>query len=174
MRLNAKILLAVGFASTLLLASTSITLADGPDCEMDNRALQTMEDARVTVITPPGRKVELDVKLAGTYYTRAQGFQKVCAERIAQTPILFTFGAAVLPSFHMRNVVAPIDIVFLKVDGSVDSFHAMQPYTEGGSRPQYAPNDPIVAALEVRPGLFSDEQITADSVFTWEVVKAQK
>jgi uncharacterized membrane protein (UPF0127 family) len=140
-------------------------------CEMDNKALRAMRSGLVTIATPQGRRVQLNVKIADNNYTRAQGFQRVCAERIAAEPILFVFGVPVIPNFHMNNVVAPIDIAFINEQGRIDVIHKMQVYGNSGYKPRYGPSSPVVAALEVSPSFFEKNSLSSDSAITWEVVK---
>ncbi len=125
----------------------------------------------VTIATPQGRRVQLNVKIADNNYTRAQGFQRVCAERIAAEPILFVFGVPVIPNFHMNNVVAPIDIAFINEQGRIDVIHKMQVYDNSGYKTRYGPSSPVVAALEVSPSFFEKNSLSSDSAITWEVVK---
>ncbi len=150
----------------LALTLTASTRAENA-CEMDNRALQAMRDGIVTIASPSGRQVQLKVKIADNNYTRGQGFQRVCAEQIAAMPILFLFGMEVLPSFHMHNVIAPIDIAFIDAHGSIDSMYKMRPYGPTDGAPRYTPKAPIVAALEVSPAFFEQNAIGPDSIITW-------
>ena len=140
-------------------------------CEMDNKALRAMRDGVVTIATPQGRRFQLAVKVADNNYTRAQGFQRVCAERIAAEPILFVFTSPVRPNFHMNNVVAPIDIAFINAQGRIDVIHKMKVYDSSGRKQYYGPKLPVVAALEVSPSYFEENSIGSDSVITWELVQ---
>ena len=140
-------------------------------CEMDNKALRAMRNGLVTIATPQGRRVQVEVKIADNNYTRAQGFQRVCAERIAAEPILFVFSAPVVPNFHMNNVVAPIDIAFINEQGQINVIHKMQVYDNSGYKPYYGPKLPVVAALEVSPSFFENNSIGTDSVITWKVAQ---
>ena len=140
-------------------------------CEMDNKALRAMRDGLVNIATQQGRRFQLEVKIADNNYTRSQGFQRVCADRIAALPILFVFGTPVIPNFHMNNVVAPIDIAFINEQGRIAVIHKMQVYDNSGYKPRYGPKLPVVAALEVSPSFFEKNSIGSDSVITWEIAQ---
>ncbi len=140
-------------------------------CELDNAALQAMY--RSTVSFESGSNGDettknIVVKTADNNATRAAGFQRVCASTIAKTPILFLFNSPVIPNFHMNNVVAAIDIAFIDEHGEIESIHAMQPYSLLLlKKPLYSPKRPIVAALEARPGFFSDNNLMAGDAIRW-------
>ncbi|WP_189400009.1 DUF192 domain-containing protein [Arenicella chitinivorans] len=127
----------------------------------------------VSIGLSDGSQHTLNARLADNNATRAAGFQRVCASTIADTPILFVFPRAFKPQFHMHNVVAPIDIAFIHESGAIDSIQAMQPYVLGSrNKPLYGPNKPVIAALEVRPGLFSDLRVDLGAVIQWQVPAA--
>ena len=144
------------------------------NCELDNAALQVMPYGQVTIIREDGSSLQLPVKIANDSHTRAAGFQRVCEATIESMPILFVFPSAVQPSFHMNNVLAPIDIVFISESGSVDSFHSMRPYVVMSSdKPRYTSSGKIVAALEVHEGFFSQHDIATTAKFSWKLGKPQ-
>ncbi|NND82769.1 MAG: DUF192 domain-containing protein [Gammaproteobacteria bacterium] len=146
-------------------------VAAQPACQVDNPQLQAMPDAVVTVQTRAGSQFEFNVRLANTPTTRAAGFQHVCAEEIARLPILFIFQRAAQPRFHMNNVVAPIDIAFIKSNGEIESVQAMQPYVMGARRkPLYFPAQPVTAALEANPGFFKANSIAVGDRMSWRLV----
>lgn len=158
------------FLVGVLLYAVVSTNSAAKECELDNEAHRAMSDVKVTYTLENGKEKAITAKLADNVATRAAGFQLVCASVIAAKPILFVFPRARTPSFHMNNVVAPIDIVFIDEEGAVDSFHAMQPYSMVQlSKPLYSSKNPIIAALETRPGFFADEGIDANTVFTWQL-----
>jgi len=137
-------------------------------CEKTNADLQAMKEAKVSFRFEDGDTKEISVLLADTNQTRAAGFQRVCESTIEAKPILFFFESPIITSFHMNNVVAPIDIAFIDQDGRIDSFHAMQTYVLGStSKPLYRSKGRIVAALEVRPGFYSENNIDITTVVSW-------
>lgn len=157
--------------SSLLMAMSISAQA----CQLNNAALQAMGNASVhfyssdqELISNKNAFFDVGVRLADTAQTRAAGFQYVCDSVIKETPILFLFQRPIRPSFHMRNVVAPIDIAFIREDGSIDSFYAMKPYVLGSKRkPVYSPRRPVIAALEVAPGFFQNNKISKSTFVAW-------
>ena len=138
-------------------------------CELDNSDLQAMSEATV-VFSRDGASVhEVDVRLADNIQTRAAGFQRVCASVIAEKPILFLFENERRPRFHMRNVVAPIEITFIRKNGTIDAQHLMQPYSVMMlQKPTYGSNGPVIAALETEPGYFEAHKLNAEMAVSWK------
>jgi len=157
-------LLCVGGLSVSGLAAAKV------NCEMDNAALQEMTPSTVRFVRVDGSVFEIDVRTASNNKTRAQGFQRVCREAIAAKPILFIFDQEVMPRFHMNNVVAGIDIAFIKKDGAIESIQAMMPYTlVSKERPLYGPKEPILVALEAHPGFYKKHKLVGSRV-SWAPV----
>ena len=140
-------------------------------CQMSNKVLRTMPPGEVEFIRADGSRLTLAVLIAANGFQRAQGFQNVCAERIAQTPILFDMQAEVVPSFHMRNVVSALDIAFIDAGGRIESIQHMPVYTnEADSKQRYRPNRRIRAALETTPGYFALHNIDVSTKLSWRQV----
>lgn len=138
------------------------------NCELDNAALQAMPIVEVTLTREDGSQHRLPAKLADNNTTRAAGFQRVCAATIEAMPILFVFQQEAIPSFHMNNVVAPIDIAFIDKRGRIESIQAMKPYSMLQRRkPLYSPSRPVLSAFEVRPGFFDKHEISLGHNMTW-------
>lgn len=142
------------------------------NCQLDNGALQAMPDTELSMINSSNETLLFVVRAALNNQTRAAGFQRVCASTIAEKPILFVFDRPTVPQFHMRNVVAPIDIAFIDEQGKVVNIQAMKPYVVGSIiRPLYSPGVKVVAALEVSPGFFMKNKIAVGSVVKWSLVE---
>jgi uncharacterized protein len=86
------------------------------------------------------------VRLAATAATRAHGFQDVPEDELHREAIYFHFDAPLVPSFHMRNVAAPLWVAWITPDGKVAEMVLMEP-----GRSLYSPRDPIAGALEFSP-----------------------
>jgi uncharacterized membrane protein (UPF0127 family) len=84
--------------------------------------------------------------IADDHRTRGQGFQNVPPARIREAMIYFRFADPSIPSFHMRNVTAPLAIAWIDRDDRVIGISIMRPETSG-----YRPPAPVIAALEVHP-----------------------
>ncbi len=153
----------------------SALLVCGPamaECEMDNAALQAMKDITVIFTRTDKSQFSITAKYADNNTTRAAGFQRVCSERVDNTAILFHFERALIPSFHMNNVVAPLDIAFIDEQGQVDSIHLMQVYSLLlRNKPLYSSTKPIVAALEARKNFYVDNKVDAGTTITWELIE---
>ncbi|MBX2848088.1 MAG: DUF192 domain-containing protein [Acidiferrobacterales bacterium] len=145
-------------------------IAAAEQCQLDNSYLQAMPDSTVSVIDGDDTVAEFTVRTAVNNQTRAAGFQYVCASVIADKPILFLFDRPRIPSFHMRNVVAPIDIAFIDEYGKIESIQAMFPYVIGSIvQPLYSPSREVIAALEVAPGFYKDNNIKVGDTINWEL-----
>lgn len=143
-------------------------IAVAEQCQLNNPALQSMARATVTFERQNKAPLSIDVRLANDPATRAAGFQRVCASVIADKPILFLFDRARRPSFHMHNVVAPIDIAFIRLDGKIDTIHKMQPYSIVSiEKPLYSSKGPVIAALETEPDFFKNNLIDKTTRIIW-------
>ena len=153
----------------LIMASDS-TLKAKVSCEVTNSALESMPPVVVTLHRQDNTSFSITAKLANNNRTRAAGFQRICAQTIAETPILFVFSRPQKPSFHMNNVVAPIDIAFIRKSSEIDSIRKMVPYSILQiSKPVYSPNKSVIAALEVRKGFFEDNNIDLNGKVSWSL-----
>lgn len=140
----------------LLLAS----LNAAADCRRTTSALDAMAEAEL-VMAGPGRFVKLAVRVADDHRKRAAGFQHICPETIESTAIYFEFEQPRRPSFHMRNVKAPLDIAFIDAAGVIVSIQRMEPYVLGAQQYRtWGSTGEVAAALEARAGYFADAQIT--------------
>ncbi len=138
-------------------------------CEVDNASLRAMPLITVELSREDGTTHRMLAKLASTNATRAAGFQRVCAETIAAMPILFEFEVEQMPGFHMNNVVAPIDIAFIKQGGRIESIQSMQPYSVLQlEKKLWRPKQPVKYALEVAPGFFDKHGLSRDSTMSWK------
>lgn len=130
------------------------------ECKTTTPALDTMEKVVIEFVSNDDKKLSMEVLVADDVDERAAGFQHICEETIDKTLIYFIFDRLRRPSFHMRNVYAPLDIAFISSDGSILEVQRMQPYVLGALKEKYySPNMPVGSALEARAGFFSDHGI---------------
>ncbi len=101
------------------------------------------------------RRVPISAKLAAIDDARWAGFQCATVEEIHTIVILFDFGAEVPGTFHMRNVLAPLDIAFAKESGRIFSILRMEP----SSTKEYGPMGSFRYAIEARAGFFKEKGI---------------
>jgi len=154
----------------LYLSTLSISHAE--NCQTDNEYLRAMPDNDLTIVDDNGEVLNFVVRLAADNVSRAAGFQWVCESVIEDKPILFIFEEAGIPQFHMRNVVAPIDIAFIDSEGRIESIQSMAPYVLVSKyRPLYSPKREVVAALEVHKGFYQKHQIAVGASVSWNSVK---
>ena len=149
---------------------SSISFAGNIQCEKDNEALRSMAMSTVTFTRTDGTTLDVQARIADTGQKRSAGFQRVCSETIAKTPILFVFQESFIPSFHMNNVVSSLDIAFIRPDASIDSIQRMYPYILISiDKPLYSSSSPVNAALETYPGFFKENNIDLNSSLSWEL-----
>lgn len=123
-------------------------MSAGWACQPLPPMIQRMAEHQLTVPVMGGGERELPVRVADEPIERAAGFQHVCPEAYQDLNILFVFERPYRPMFHMRNVLAPLDIVFMDEAGSVIDLMTMEPEGNG-----YQPSRNAKYALEMRAGL---------------------
>jgi uncharacterized membrane protein (UPF0127 family) len=110
------------------------------------------------------------VWLASTPAEQARGLMQVPAETLAPIPpdaaaglpdgaergMLFVFEQERLQAFWMFNTIIPLDIAFIRTDGTIVTTYTMAPL-ETRSYPSI---EPVRFALEVRAGAFKKLGIT--------------
>jgi uncharacterized membrane protein (UPF0127 family) len=104
-------------------------------------------------------KLPFTYRLANTQQSMWYGFQFSCAETIAKTQILFQFKSPLVPSFHMNNVIAPLDIAFIDKEGFIIDILQMKTYKPNKERPLYKPSAPALYALEAHIGYFVEKDV---------------
>jgi uncharacterized protein len=145
--------LALTMALTSALAPAAIA-AGSEECRRWRAAFAAMPERTVT-IESDGRPLALRVKVAATGEQQAGGFQCATAAEIDQHLILFDFGREIYTQFHMNNVPAPLDIAFVKDDGSIFAILRMDP----SPTKLYGPMGPFRFALEARQGFYASRGI---------------
>lgn len=118
-----------------------------------------MTIAKVKLINDDGQTVEFEMRIADEIEERAAGFQHIGEGVIEKAIILFVFDEELSTSFHMQNVVAPLDIAFIKADGTIIDIVRMEP----DPSKTYAPKDnqTFKYAIEARAGFFKENKISA-------------
>ena len=88
---------------------------------------------------------------------RERGMMKVTAQQAAPLPdgtergMIFVFPREQRSGFWMKNTIIPLDIAFIRTDGTIVTIHTMAPLDTRS----YYPDGPYRYALEVRGNLFS-------------------
>ena len=137
-------------------------------CQPWPEVLKNMPLEKGKFVSNSGLVIPVSFRLANTSERLAQGFQFACAETINTTNILFDFSRPVVPSFHMNNVVAPLDIAFINELGEIINIYLMKTYRLLEiDKPTYRPSKPALYAFEARAGFFSQHKIkVGDKFFT--------
>ncbi|MEM9468840.1 MAG: DUF192 domain-containing protein [Pseudomonadota bacterium] len=101
------------------------------------------------VVTQSGKTYDFNVALALTREEQAQGLMFV-EEMADNQGMLFFFGAEAPRSFWMKNTLIPLDILFVKLDGSIMHIHENAIPKDETSIPS---NGNAGAVLEINGGL---------------------
>ena len=84
--------------------------------------------------------------------TRALGLMNVTEVELPEDQgMIFVFGYDAHLNFWMRNTIIPLDIAYIRSDGTIVKIHTMEPLNESG----YPSVEPARFALEVRAGQFA-------------------
>ena len=166
------LLVAAIFIGIIALPFNSVFADDEAACQLSHPLLEQMPVGEVTI--HDGEKtLTRKSRIAANAQFRAQGFQNICDETIHAMPILFVFDNPVMPSFHMRNVKADLDIAFIDADGKAESLQTMHQYKPNQRPKYYAPRRPIVLAWEVHAGFFAEQGISLDARFSWQEISVE-
>ena len=78
--------------------------------------------------------------------------------------MLFPFPRERVASFWMKNTVIPLDLLFIRRDGTIESIAANAiPYDES----PLASGEPVIAVLELRGGLAAEKGVTPGDTVRW-------
>ncbi len=95
--------------------------------------------------------------IADTGASQLLGLMNITEEELpADCGMIFVFTYDAYHSFWMRNVVIPLDIAYIRSDGTIVKTYTMEPLNEGG----YPSIEPARFVLEVRGGQFAEWGIT--------------
>lgn len=115
------------------------------------------------VVTSDGKTHRFDVEVAATPKEQEQGlmFRK---ELPADGGMIFPMTPARTASFWMKNTVIPLDILFVRSDGTI-AFVA--PNTKPYSREPVSAGVPVAGVLELRGGRAAELGIEAEDKVAW-------
>jgi uncharacterized membrane protein (UPF0127 family) len=135
----------VWFAGALAVATAG---GCGPD---EPSRLETMSTANLEI-----KDQRFRVWIADEPAERERGLMSVTREEMAplddgtERGMLFVFRHDRITGFWMRGTVIPLDIAFIRADGTVVTLHTMTPHDERS----YRPSGPYRYALEVNANVF--------------------
>ncbi len=115
-------------------------------------------------VTSSGKTRAFKTEIAKTSAEQAKGmmFRTAMADDEA---MLFPFDEPKMASFWMRNTVIPLDIIFIRANGSIESIAENTiPY----STDPVEAGEPVTAVLEVRGGLSAELGIAAGDKVVWQ------
>lgn len=138
--------------------------SDEPAFQMTKEFCQ-MSEKEIQLVNDEGKSVHVRARIADEPVERTAGYQKIGPRIIAQTFILFVFDQDMTGSFHMCNVVAPLDIAWIRSDGSILDVRLMEPgpvQPAVGCPKLYAPENrgAYRYALETRKDFFKENKIS--------------
>ena len=115
-------------------------------------------------ITSSGKTRAFTVEVARSSPEQAKGM--MFRDRLADDRgMLFPFPQAKVASFWMRNTVIPLDIIFIRANGSIESIAENTiPY----STDPIEAGEPVTAVLELRGGLAAELGIAAGDTVRWK------
>jgi uncharacterized membrane protein (UPF0127 family) len=146
-----------GKAAHILLIIAGVLLS-GPTCGQIPRASTDKNNlsAMRTVSLSIGSKATYTAYVADKSETQQLGLMNVTeADLPADKGMLFVFENDRYLSFWMRNTIIPLDIAYIRSDGTIVKTYTMEALNEEG----YPSVEPGRFALEVRAGQFAQHGI---------------
>ena len=138
--------IAVLVASAILLSGA--TCSQIPRASTERNDLSALQTAAITIT---GRTT-YTAYIADEPRIRELGLMNVTeADLPADHGMIFVFPYDQSLSFWMRNTIIPLDIAYLRSDGTIVKTYTMEPLNENG----YPSIEPARFALEVRGGQFA-------------------
>lgn len=136
--MNKIFLAAVGVAFALASGSTSgIAVPRNPPLPVTS-----------VVIDASHGRVHFTVEVAGDPASQERGLM-FRTKMAPNAGMLFDFHAPTSPTFWMKNTILPLDMIFIRADGTISSIaHDATPYSETPI-PSY---EPVRAVLEINGG----------------------
>jgi uncharacterized membrane protein (UPF0127 family) len=132
-------------------------------------AAQEMEEAPLTIETDEGR-FEYSVELALTGEERATGLMN--REEMAEDHgMLFRFESPRPVTMWMKNTLIPLDMIFIRRDGTVAGFHEN---AEPLSLETIAAPEPVLYVLELNGGKADEMGLEEGDVVSHPVIEAGK
>ena len=141
-------------------AFSELVKSEQTNCQLWPPVLKDMPIGQASFLLDSGEKIDFNFRKANTGKRSTHGFQFTCAETIESTKIMFYFKRSIIPSFHMNNVKAPLDIAFIDKDGKITDILLMKTYSNTNqNKPLYSPSSPALFALETHAGYFAKQGI---------------
>lgn len=114
-------------------------------------------------VTSTGKTHRFTVEAARTSLEQAKGLM-FRTELADDAGMIFPFPEPRVASFWMKNTVIPLDIIFIRADGTIESIADNTiPY----STTPVVSGEPVIAVLELRGGLAAEIGIVAGDKVQW-------
>jgi uncharacterized membrane protein (UPF0127 family) len=164
-----KVLLAAGAVLALTACSLPGNAGDQPPtnaaCNPGSQLGQSEAglDQITLCVTSKGKTHSFSVEIAKTPAQQSRGmmFRTSMAD---DTGMLFPYSAPQFLSFWMKNTYIPLDIIFIRQDGSIENIAAN---TEPYSLESVTSTGPAIAVLEIRGGLSAELGIERGDKVMW-------
>ena len=122
-----------------------------------------LEQVGLTIRTPGGKAHRFTVEVARTEAQQAQGLMN--RETLApDRGMIFPYDPPVQASFWMKNTLIPLDMVFIRADGSIARIEAN---TVPLSLDPVPAGEPVGAVLELAGGRAAELGIAAGAKVEW-------
>ncbi len=165
----ARLITARGFALYLALALAACTANGAAEAENGQAAsAPSTNSASGLEIVPmtisgSGKVHRFDVEVARTSAQQAKGlmFRKSLTDGEG---MIFPFPVPKFAGFWMKNTVIPLDLIFVRGDGTIESIAAnAEPY----SLDTISSGEPVAMVLEIRGGLAAELGLKAGDTVSW-------
>lgn len=134
---------------TALLSLLVLPLFFLAGCKDDRTAVTPGQGAPLSVVTASGLKHDFTVEIALTPAEMARGLMNR-TEMASDAGMIFWFGDEAERGFWMKNTYIPLDLIFIRRDGTIGHIHEnAKPMDETSIRS----NGPAAAVLEINGGL---------------------
>jgi uncharacterized membrane protein (UPF0127 family) len=118
-------------------------------------------------VLPDGLVLELELALTPDEISTGLMFRPSLAD---DRGMLFLFDHPRLPAFWMKNMLIPLDLVFLDGTGTIVDVIADVPPCASDPCPNYPPSNPAQAVLEINAGSAASHGIEIGSTIVFERV----
>lgn len=153
------VLAAVSLVACNAVAGDSEPRSDPPTTKSADNKLQQIP----LTITTEQKELLLTVEVARTAEDQARGLM-FRTKLQPDAGMIFPFEADRMASFWMKNTVIPLDIIFIRRDGTIESIAANTiPY----SLDSVQSGEPVAAVLEIAGGRAAELGIAAGDTVRW-------
>jgi len=129
----------------------------------NERSPAGLEQVPLTVTTTSGKQHRFTVEVARTEAQQTQGLmnrQSLAPDR----GMIFPYDPPIAASFWMKNTLIPLDMIFIRADGTVARIEAN---TAPLSLEPVAAGEPVALVLELAGGRSAELGITAGAKVEW-------